>query len=95
MQVAEALKLASIYVPTHSYRQALAVLERHHFCVLTGPPEMGKTASARMMGLVALSAGWEAHECIRPEEIWQRFQPDLAQVFVADDAFGYGQRCSR
>jgi hypothetical protein len=49
---------------------------------------MGKTAIARMVSLVALTDGWEAHECIRPEQLWASFRRDQAQVFVADDAFG-------
>ena len=53
-----------------------------------GPPEMGKTAIARMIGLAALTDGWEVHECIRPDELWSRFARDRRQVFVADDAFG-------
>jgi hypothetical protein len=64
------------------------VLERFGFAVLTGPPEMGKTAIARMIGLAKASDGWEFHECIRPDELWERFARDRAQVFVADDAFG-------
>ena len=45
------------------------VLRRHHFLVLTGPPEMGKTAIARMLGLALLAEGWEVHECTRPEQV--------------------------
>ena len=46
--------------------RAVAVLREHHFLVLTGPPEMGKTAIARMLGLALLTEGWEVHECTRP-----------------------------
>ncbi|HWF51532.1 MAG TPA: hypothetical protein VG294_12915 [Solirubrobacteraceae bacterium] len=81
-------ELASVFVPTGAYRRALAVLDAHRFAVLTGPPEMGKTAIARMIGLTQMTAGWEAHECIRPEDLWRAFDPGRAQVFVADDAFG-------
>src|SRR5207253_8012877 len=63
-------------------------LERHRFAVLTGPPEMGKTAIARTIGLARLTEGWELHECVRPDELWNAFAPGRAQVFVADDAFG-------
>lgn len=83
-----ALDLARVFVPTRSYLAAVGVLERHQFTVLTGPPEMGKTAIARMIGLVALTGGWEVHECIRPDELWARFRRDRQQVFIADDAFG-------
>jgi hypothetical protein len=83
-----ARELARVFVPTGAYRRALDVLDGHRFAVLTGPPEMGKTAIARMIGLAQLTAGWEAHECVRPEDVWRVFDADRAQVFVADDAFG-------
>jgi hypothetical protein len=86
--VAAAADLARVFVPTRAHAQALAVLERHGFAVLTGPPEMGKTAIARMLGLSLLAEGWELHECTRPDELWARFDRQRPQVFVADDAFG-------
>jgi hypothetical protein len=86
--IAASVELAHVFVPTRAYHDALRALERHSFVVLTGPPEMGKTAIARMIGLAALTDGWEVHECIRPGELWSRFARDRRQVFVADDAFG-------
>ncbi|MBD0329063.1 MAG: hypothetical protein ICV64_03055 [Thermoleophilia bacterium] len=80
--------LAPVFVPTRAYARALDVLLRRRFSVLTGPPEMGKTAIARMIALARMTDGWEAHECIRPEDLWRAFARDRAQVFVADDAFG-------
>ena len=83
-----ATELATVFVPTRAYRRALGVLDAHRFAVLTGPPEMGKTAIARMIALAQLTDGWEAHECTRPDEIWRAFGANRSQVFVADDAFG-------
>jgi hypothetical protein len=83
-----AFELAEVFVPTRAYAATVDVLERFGFAVLTGPPEMGKTAIARMVGLAKLSDGWEFHECIRPDQLWERFARDRPQVFVADDAFG-------
>lgn len=88
LDVAAAQELARVFWPTHAYERARAVLSRHRFVVLTGPPEMGKTAVARMVALAQLTDGWEAHECIRPEDVWRAFDPERRQVFVADDAFG-------
>ena len=64
------------------------MLREHGFLVLTGPPEMGKTAIARMLGLALLTEGWEVHECTRPEQVYDRFDRDAPQLFIADDAFG-------
>jgi hypothetical protein len=86
--VRAAADLARVFVATGPYVRALEALERHHFAVLTGPPEVGKTAIARTIGLALLSDGWEFHECIRPEELWRLYSRDRKQVFVADDAFG-------
>ncbi len=83
-----ATDLAHVFVGTEAYARTLAALERHRFAVLTGPPEIGKTAIARMIGLALLTAGWELHECIRPEELWRLYARDRKQVFIADDAFG-------
>jgi hypothetical protein len=83
-----ARRLARVFVATRAYARTLAVLERHRFAVVTGPPEMGKTAIARMLALAKLTEGWEAHECRQPDELWRRFSHDRAQLFIADDAFG-------
>src|SRR5947199_2139281 len=64
-------ELARVFVPSGAYPRAVSVLEAHRFAVLTGPPEMGKTAIARMVGLAQMTAGWEAHECVRPEDVWR------------------------
>jgi hypothetical protein len=85
---AAARELARVFVPTRAYRRTLRVLEQHRFAVLTGPPEMGKTAIARTLGLALQTEGWEVHECIRPDQVWSAFAPGRPQLFVADDAFG-------
>jgi hypothetical protein len=77
-----------VFWPTRAYERARAVLARHRFVVLTGPPEMGKTAIARTLALAQLTDGWEAHDCTSPEQVWRAFDRDRPQVFVADDAFG-------
>ena len=83
-----AAALARVFVPTRAYAHALEILGQHRFVVLTGPPEMGKTAIAHMLGLAAQSDGWDVHECIRPEELWHSFERERRQLFIADDAFG-------
>jgi hypothetical protein len=86
--VGHAQELAQVFWPTRPYDRARAVLREHRFVVLTGPPEMGKTAIAEMLSLAQMTDGWEAHECTDPEQVWRVFDRDRRQVFVADDAFG-------
>jgi len=81
-------ELARVFVPTPAWQQSVRVLQAHGFLVLTGPPEMGKTAIARMLGLALLSNGWEVHECVRPAQVYERFAADRPQLFICDDAFG-------
>jgi hypothetical protein len=66
----------------------VSTLEAQRFAVLAGPPEMGKTAAARMIALAKMTDGWQAHECTSPEQLLARFDPRAPQVFIADDAFG-------
>jgi hypothetical protein len=88
LDIGAARALAEVFVPTDAHRRALKVLDAHHFAVLTGPPEMGKTSIARMIALALMSNGWGAFECTAPEEIYRAFETTRSQVFVADDAFG-------
>ncbi|MGH2872980.1 MAG: hypothetical protein ACRDL5_11035 [Solirubrobacteraceae bacterium] len=88
LDLASARALAQVFAPTRAHGRAVAVLESHHFAVLTGPPEMGKTAAARIIALALMTDGWQAHECTSPDDVWRGYDPGAAQVFIADDAFG-------
>ena len=83
--IAAAHSLARVFMPTRAYTATLDVLRQRHFAVLTGPPEMGKTAIARTLALAALTTGMEVHECVRPDELWSAFDRHRPQVFIADD----------
>jgi hypothetical protein len=84
----EAGDLAPLFVPTGAYSQALTVLGLHGFVVLTGPPEMGKTSIALMIGLARLGDGWQVFDCTGPDDLFRVHDQNVAQVFLADDAFG-------
>jgi len=58
--IAATRELARVFVPTPAWSRAVAILKAHNFLVLTGPPEMGKTAIARMLGLALLTQGWQS-----------------------------------
>jgi hypothetical protein len=80
--------ISSVFVPTSAYNLCWKTLNEHHFAVLEGPPEVGKTAIAWVIAMTLLSQGWEAIVCENPEDFYQSFSSSTAQVFVADDAFG-------
>jgi len=86
--VTMARDIAQVFVPTRAYNTAWRVLAKHHFAVLEGPPEMGKTAIAWMIALAQLANGWEAIACDDPKDLFKSHRPEVPQVFVADDAFG-------
>jgi len=83
-----ALTLLPIFVPTKVYENAWQVLRKHHFVVLEGPPEMGKTAIADVIAVTQCSLGWHALVCQDPDEFFAVYEKTQPQVIVADDAFG-------
>jgi hypothetical protein len=84
----EAEGLSSVFVPTKAFDDAWEVLEKHHFVVLEGPPEMGKTAIAWMIAAVMLAQKWQAVDCDKPEDFFSAYAGSREQIFIADDAFG-------
>ena len=77
-----------VFVPTSAYDRAWKVLHKHRFVVLEGPPEMGKTAIAWMIGIVQILNSWEAIVCDTPQDFFRSYESRRSQVFIADDAFG-------
>lgn len=83
-----ARELVPVFAPTSSYERAWKVLRKHHFAVLEGPPEVGKSAIAWMVGLTQAARSWEAVVCNTPDVFFQMLSGSRPQVFIADDAFG-------
>lgn len=80
--------LVNVFVPTRAYEHCWEILREHHFAVLEGPPEVGKTAIAWMIAINQISQGWEGISCDKPEDFFGRHDYDRHQIFIADDAFG-------
>lgn len=83
-----AKELVPVFAPTTGYERAWSVLRKHHFAVLEGPPEVGKSAIAWMVALSQSSIGWEAIYSRTPDDFFEMLEPSREQIFIADDAFG-------
>jgi hypothetical protein len=86
--VDESRDLIPVFVPTSAFYEASRVLNQHHFVVLDGPPEMGKTAIARTIAFGRLMEGCQVIECRSPDDFFMSYDREAIQLFVADDAFG-------
>src|SRR5438270_6391375 len=83
-----ATELVPVFAPTSALEEAWHVLRKHHFVVLEGPPEVGKSAIAWMIGLTQAAQGWETVVCNTPTVFFEMLDSNKSQVFIADDAFG-------
>ena len=88
LAIDRAAELAQVFVPTTAYDRTLEILQEHSFAVITGPPEVGKTTIARIIGLGKLGEDWESYECLKSDDFLQVINRDRPQIFIADDAFG-------
>jgi hypothetical protein len=86
--IEEAREVVAAFVQTANYHKAFQILKKHNFVVLDGPPEMGKTAIARVLSLAQLSLGWEALDCRTPDDLLHTYRSARRQLFIVDDAFG-------
>jgi len=78
----------STFVRTEAYGEALTTLRSHHFVVLDGPPEAGKSTIAAALALLRAADGYEVIDVQGPDQVFRIYKPDQSQLFVADDAVG-------
>ena len=76
------------FVCTPQYVEAIATLKNHHFVVLDGPPEAGKSTIAAALALMYAADGFEIVDVRDPGQIFQVYDQGCSQLFVADDAVG-------
>ena len=78
----------AVFVQTAAYVKALATLRQHHFLVLDGPPETGKTMIAAAIALLHATDGYEVIDLRGPGEVFVALPMHDRQIFIADDAIG-------
>lgn len=82
-------EIARRFVSVSAYYAALNILGKYHFVVLKGPPKMGKTTIAKMIGLVYYrTKEFEIRNIQSPKELYNAYEKNSQQIFICDDVFG-------
>ena len=80
---------AKLYVQNSSFDQAVKILEVHNFCVIAGPPGIGKTILAEMLVLHYSRAGYEIIKVTHDiSEAWTLSGEASKKLFYYDDFLG-------
>ena len=76
------------FVATNPYLRAIDLLHKQHFCVLSGPPKMGKTCTGYALAASFAALSYEIFELRNQKEFFEAYRDDARQLFICDDVFG-------
>jgi hypothetical protein len=76
------------FVVTEPYMDALDLLRKQHFCILTGAPKMGKTCTADALAAAFAADGFSIYDLRTQKDYYDFFVEEEKQLFVCDDVFG-------
>lgn len=76
------------FVATTPYLSAVELLHKQHFCVLSGPPKMGKTCTAYALAASFSALGYEVYDLRSQRDFYDAYRDDAKQLFICDDVFG-------
>ncbi|MFH0780887.1 MAG: hypothetical protein V2B20_02900 [Pseudomonadota bacterium] len=76
------------FVATSPYLNAIELLHKQHFCVLTGPPKMGKTCTAYALAASFSALSYEVFDLRNQRDFYDAYRDDAKQLFICDDVFG-------
>jgi hypothetical protein len=76
------------YVITEAYLNALDLLREQHFCILAGPPKMGKTCTAGALGAAYAASAYSVYELRSQRDFYDFYDREEKQFFICDDVFG-------
>lgn len=76
------------FVATTPYLSALDVLHRQHFCVLSGPPKMGKTCTAYALAASFAAQSYDVYDLRNQRDFYDAYNANASQLFICDDVFG-------
>jgi len=76
------------FVVTQPYVKALELLNKQHFCILTGAPKMGKTCNADAIAAAFATSNFSVYDLRSQKDFFDVYSPDEKQLFICDDVFG-------
>lgn len=76
------------FVATSPYLNAIELLHKQHFCVLSGPPKMGKTCTAYALAASFSALSYEVYDLRNQKDFYDAYRDDAKQLFICDDVFG-------
>lgn len=89
MELEEARKEVSLYVMNDSFDQAINILRKNRYVIISGIPGIGKTTLARMLIYNILSKDFDEFIKINSmDDAAQKLTPGKKQIFFYDDFLG-------
>jgi hypothetical protein len=83
------IRKCKLYVQNESFDQAVELLEKYSYCIISGNPGVGKTTLAEMLILYHLKHDFEVIKVSQDtSEAWQQYNPEKYQLFYYDDFLG-------
>ncbi len=83
-----AQSVIALFVATGAYLKALDLLHKQHFCVLSGPPKMGKTCTAYALAAAFAAQSYEVYDLRSQKDFYEAYNGERKQLFICDDVFG-------
>lgn len=83
------LRKAQIYVQNRTFDEALKILGKNHYCIVSGVPGIGKTTLAEVLALKYQTRGYELITVsLNIDDAYRVLDEDKKQLFIFDDFLG-------
>ena len=82
------LKTIQVYVQCDNFFDALKILKKNHYCIISGIPGIGKTTLAKILSYKFIESGYEFISISNIKEGLELLAPEKKQIFYYDDFLG-------
>jgi len=89
-ELGEIKEQVKLYVQNDSFNEALSILKKHHYIIISGIPGIGKTTLSRILILFLLSSEFEEFVYLTDsiDDGYEYFKDGKKQIFFFDDFLG-------